>query len=283
MTILRRFELESRKALVQCPKCLSTTVMDYYSALKRQETTDWCKSCMLAARNKTEAMTTQNYERIDNYVAEHNKETNPIYIIKFTDKRSRCLIRCNLCNTEQEIRYRPGVFNMKGCSSCVKKFAKRVYEHSEFYTPRLAAIYTTMVQRVTNPNRTTAKKYYQDKGISICQEWLDSRDAFYKWSQENGYTEELTIDRIDSNKNYEPSNCRWVTKTTQARNTVKLRSTNTSGFRGVSKTAVGTWRARIKVKPDEVLIGVFNTAIEAALAYDNYILLHQLEHTRNFS
>lgn len=283
MTILERFELESRKALVQCPKCLSTTVMDYYSALKRQETTDWCKSCMLAARNKTEAMATQNYERIDNYVAEHNKETNPIYIIKFTDKRSRCLIRCNLCNTEQEIRYRPGIFNMKGCSSCVKKFAKRVYEHSEFYTPRLAAIYTTMVQRVTNPNRTTAKKYYQDKGIDICQEWLDSRDAFYKWSQENGYAEDLTIDRIDSNKNYEPSNCRWVTKTTQARNTVKLRSSNTSGFRGVSKTAVGTWRARIKVKPDEVLIGVFNTAIEAALAYDNYILLHQLEHTRNFS
>ena len=283
MTILRRFELESRKALVQCPKCLSTTVMDYYSALKRQETTDWCKSCMLAARNKTDAMTTQNYERIDNYVAEHNKETNPIYIIKFTDKRSKCLVRCNLCNTEQEIRYRPGVFNMKGCSSCVKKFTKRVYEHSEFYTPRLAAIYTTMVQRVTNPNRTTAKKYYQDKGISICQEWLESRDAFYKWSQENGYAEDLTIDRIDSNKNYEPSNCRWVTKTTQARNTVKLRSTNTSGFRGVSKTAVGTWRARIKVKPDEVLIGTFNTAIEAALAYDNYILLHQLEHTRNFS
>lgn len=283
MTILERFETNSRKALVQCPKCLSTKVMDYHTAKQRPLETDVCQACILAARNATEAMATQNYERIDNYVAEHNKETNPIYIIKFTDKRSRCLIRCNLCNTEQEIRYRPGVFNMKGCSNCVKKFAKRVYEHSEFYTPRLAAIYTTMVQRVTNPNRTTAKKYYQDKGISICQEWLESRDAFYKWSQENGYAEDLTIDRIDSNKNYEPSNCRWVTKTTQARNTVKLRSTNTSGFRGVSKTAVGTWRARIKVKPDEVLIGVFNTAIEAALAYDNYILLHQLEHTRNFS
>ena len=283
MTILRRFELESRKALVQCPKCLSTKVMDYHSAKQRPLETDVCQSCTLAIRNATEAMATQNYERIDNYVAEHNKETNPIYIIKFTDKRSRCLVHCNLCNTEQEIRYRPGIFNMKGCSSCVKKFAKRVYEHSEFYTPRLAAVYTTMVQRVTNPNRTTAKKYYQDKGISICQEWLESRDAFYKWSQENGYAEDLTIDRIDSNKNYEPSNCRWVTKTTQARNTVKLRSNNTSGFRGVSKTAVGTWRARIKVKPDEVLIGVFNTAVEAALAYDNYILLHQLEHTRNFS
>lgn len=283
MTILRRLETNSRKALVQCPKCLSTKVMDYHRAKQRPLETDVCQSCTLAIRNATEAMATQNYERIDNYVAEHNKETNPIYIIKFTDKRSKCLVRCNLCNTEQEIRYRPGIFNMKGCSSCVKKFAKRVYEHSEFYTPRLAAIYTTMVQRVTNPNRTTAKKYYQDKGISICQEWLDSRDAFYKWSQENGYAEDLTIDRIDSNKNYEPSNCRWVTKTTQARNTVKLRSTNTSGFRGVSKTAVGTWRARIKVKPDEVLIGVFSTAIEAALAYDNYILLHQLEHTRNFS
>ena len=283
MTILERLIENPRHALVQCPRCLTAKVMDYHRAKQRPLETDVCQSCTLAIRNATEAMATQNYERIDNYVAEHNKETNPIYIIKFTDKRSRCLIRCNLCNTEQEIRYRPGIFNMKGCSSCVKKFAKRVYEHSEFYTPRLATIYTTMVQRVTNPNRTTAKKYYQDKGVSVCQEWLNSRDAFYKWSQENGYAEDLTIDRIDSDKNYEPNNCRWVTKTTQARNTVKLRSNNTSGFRGVSKTAVGTWRARIKVKPDEVLIGVFNTAVEAALAYDNYILLHQLEHTRNFS
>ena len=61
-------------------------------------------------------------------------------------------------------------------------------------------------------------EYYGGKGIKICEEWLNSYEAFKKWSYENGYKEGLTIDRIDSNGNYEPSNCRWVTMTVQNRN-----------------------------------------------------------------
>lgn len=59
---------------------------------------------------------------------------------------------------------------------------------------------------------------YGQRGISMCNEWLNNYQTFYKWSVENGYAEGLTIDRIDNNGNYEPTNCRWVTQKQQQRN-----------------------------------------------------------------
>lgn len=60
--------------------------------------------------------------------------------------------------------------------------------------------------------------YYGGRGITICDEWLNNFQSFYDWSMNNGYKEGLTIDRIDNNKGYEPSNCRWVDMKHQARN-----------------------------------------------------------------
>lgn len=60
-------------------------------------------------------------------------------------------------------------------------------------------------------------KFYGAKGVKLCPEWYDYKN-FEKWALENGYNDELTIDRIDINGNYEPNNCRWVDIKTQARN-----------------------------------------------------------------
>ena len=61
-------------------------------------------------------------------------------------------------------------------------------------------------------------KYYGARGITICKEWLADFTNFYNWAINNGYQKGLSIDRINVNGNYEPSNCRWVNMKIQANN-----------------------------------------------------------------
>lgn len=61
-------------------------------------------------------------------------------------------------------------------------------------------------------------KWYGKRGITICDEWKNDFKAFYDWAMANGYEEDLTIDRIDVNGNYEPNNCRWISIQKQQQN-----------------------------------------------------------------
>lgn len=82
---------------------------------------------------------------------------------------------------------------------------------------RLYKIWSTMKRRC-NCSNANEYKNYGGKGIKVCDEWANDFQTFHDWAMSNGYADNLTIDRIDVNGNYEPLNCRWVDMKTQQNN-----------------------------------------------------------------
>jgi hypothetical protein len=105
-----------------------------------------------------------------------------------------------------------------GCLSkaCASTFGSNQSKHSESST-RLYRIWCKMKSRCNN---TKDKRFcdYGGRGIKVCEEWSDSYTAFSEWAKNNGYSDGLSIDRINNNGDYTPQNCRWSTTAEQALN-----------------------------------------------------------------
>lgn len=97
---------------------------------------------------------------------------------------------------------------------------------------RIYKIWKGIKTRCYNKNNSRYS-FYGGRGIRMCDEWVNNFTLFYDWSVENGYNENLSIDRIDVNGNYEPSNCRWVDDITQSNN---CRTNIYVTLNGVTKT-----------------------------------------------
>ena len=140
--------------------------------------------------------------------------------IRPTDKRTKAgticwLFKCDCGNTKIISMNAVRSGGVKGCG-CMNR------THGETKT-RLHTIWVNMRMRCKHnyPN-------YGAKGISVCKEWENYKD-FREWALSHGYSDELTIDRIDSNGNYEPSNCRWATYKEQANNISRNRKITING------------------------------------------------------
>lgn len=127
---------------------------------------------------------------------------------------------------------------------------------------KLYRVWFDIKRRCYNTKRENYKNY-GGRGIKMCEEWNEDFMNFYNWSLKNGYREGLTIDRIDVNGNYEPSNCRWVENKVQANNKTNNRLIT---YNGETHTAA-EWSKIVGIRPDTILhrIKKYGWSIEKAL------------------
>lgn len=140
---------------------------------------------------------------------------NLVVIQKCDERKSgkvRWLCRCDCGNFATPItrRLTQGITTSCGCKRSLTTTHGLSNSH-------LYKIWCGMKKRCNNPNCKSFGRYGA-KGIKICDAWNDNFEAFYDWAINNGYSDGLTIDRIDFHNGYSPSNCRWITMDEQAKN-----------------------------------------------------------------
>lgn len=148
-------------------------------------------------------------------------------------------VKCD-CGNISTVEYSTLKKNKYGCRKChewqltAKGLSKtRIYE-----------IWNHMLFRCYN-RKSESYKRYGERGIKVCKKWKEDFMAFYNWSLNNGYKENLSIDRINNDGNYEPDNCRWATREQQANNTSKNVFIDFNGKR----LTISQWAHKIGILP----------------------------------
>jgi hypothetical protein len=129
-------------------------------------------------------------------------------------------VECKVCKNGYEVdpnklQYR------KHCGCIIHGTIATKYEKSH---PRLAGIFRHMMGRCYTQSNLDYHNYGA-RGIKVCDEWKNDRNKFCEWALNNGYQDNLSIERIDSKKGYGPENCKWANAEEQARNTRRVKMT----------------------------------------------------------
>lgn len=155
--------------------------------------------------------------------------------------------------------------NTTSCGCAKDEYRKKsvIRKHGMSNTREYSS-WMNMVYRCSN-NKATSYEQYGGRGISVCERWSSSFENFLNDMGER--PEGMTLDRIDTNGNYEPSNCRWATKSDQMINVRKKLSTS-SFYKGVSfHKNRNKWEAYLNVSGKRVRVGYFEKEIDAFNAY----------------
>lgn len=166
--------------------------------------------------------------------------------------------------------------NTSGCGCRLYSTGEnqRTFKHG-MSRDRLYVIWSDMKDRCNNPNSANYK-HYGGRGITICDEWnaSDGFITFRDWAISNNYSDKLTIDRIDNNKGYSPSNCRWVTQKEQTLNT---RRNHRIAFNGKTLT-VSEWADEFGFNRDSFSGYIrYHSKVKGETevdAFNNYLLSH---------
>lgn len=211
-------------------------------------------------------------------------------ILELIHTGNRYMYKCK-CECGNEGLVKPGNIIRQTSMCCRKCSVKKTLIHKKnghcmITDPdfKLYRKWRAMHQRCYNP-KCKCFKEYGGRGIKICDEWFHNPDPiineehfqnFAKWARTANYNDDLTIDRIDVDKNYAPDNCRWLTETAQASNRQATKNSKT-GYAGVTKLKTG-YKVSLSYKNNLTVIGSYPTLKEAVEARNQYIKDHNLPH-----
>ena len=190
--------------------------------------------------------------------------------------------KCGVVKEYQTQNILNGVTKSCGC------YHKEILTKHGLSRTKIYNTWDDMKDRCYN-NKNSQYPNYGGRGITVCNEWKNDFNSFYDWAMANGYKEEksingrnlLSIDRINVNGNYDPSNCRWANNQEQATNK-RLLSTNTSGYVGVSFSKTEKrWVCIISINNKSHRIGAYKTQKQAVEARNKFIEYNNLPHRKN--
>lgn len=215
LTLLEHFIDEYGIRQWKCKCDCGKTCIVKHSLIKSQD----CKSCGCLMENnllnqKFNRLTVQEYSHTDKHHKKHYK----------------CLCDCGKTVTVRADKLKNNHTKSCGCQKIesTSKLMKETKTIHGFSNTKIYQAYKNIKTRCYVES-SIGFKNYGGRGIKMCEEWKNDFMSFYNWSINNGFKEGLEIDRIDVNKDYKPSNCRWVTRETQAnnkRNTIYLTYNN---------------------------------------------------------
>ena len=218
------------------------------------------------------------------------KDLGVIYLKSTSKTKRRCgIYECPDC--KKAFTVQTGNVKSGKSTKCRSCSAKKCNVTHGLKTHTLYTVWTNMKSRCYN-KRNTRYDRYGAEGVTVCKEWKTDFKAFYDWAITNNYSKEKQLDKDIlcnklniSPKIYSPSTCQFVDQVTNSQATRVINQANTSGYRGVSvkkgKTS-NKFVAQISVAALKIHIGYYKTALEAAKAYDFYVITNNLKHTRNF-
>lgn len=192
--------IHDRKVLKWICRCdCGNSTITTYSKLKSGRT----RSCGCLQREKTSEASKKDYTgcRFGRLVVE----------CRLPEKRAKYLCVCD-CGAAVIVEGSNLVSGATKSCGCLRSevASKRSTKHGGCGT-RLYRVWSNMIDRCENPNNKEYNRY-GGRGIDICFEWRQDFSKFMEWALENGYKENLTIDRINNELGYCPSNCQWITR-----------------------------------------------------------------------
>ena len=181
---------------------------------------------------------------------DHIGEVHGIYTIveqlstRYTDGHLLYKCVCNVCGYVKYCTYSDVAAPSKKASICKHLRSDGSWiKHTQWNNKRIHRIFKDMMGRCYNVSDKDYK-YYGGKGIKIFQAWLDNPQYFEEWALSNGYNDNLTIDRINADQDYCPTNCRWITLEENTRragkvNWVTIEDETLTGRQWAEKLGIG--------------------------------------------